>query len=144
TFAEHGVGVDRLHVIEAQATRGPIRAILQMADLYLDSFPYSGAVSITDPIAAGCPPVVKEGKTARCRQSAAMLREIGLDVLVTRSTDDYVTLATRLLQDISLRREMAEAVMDVAEQNLIAAPIGPMLGEVLARALADKLRATGG
>lgn len=141
-FAARGVGVDRLHVIEAQANRGPILSILQMADLYLDSFPYSGAVSITDPLIAGCPPIVKEGKTARCRQSAAMLREIGLDVLVTRSVDDYITLATRLLNDSSLRREMMEAVLDVAEQQIFISPLGGVVGEFLARALADKLRAS--
>jgi predicted O-linked N-acetylglucosamine transferase (SPINDLY family) len=141
-FAERGVGIDRLHVIEAQASRGPLLSILQLADLYLDSFPYSGAVSIIDPLSMGCPPVVKEGKTARCRQSAAMLREVGLDVLVTKSVDDYVTLVTRLLQDDSLRREITEAVKDVASQNIISTPVNPALGEMLARALADKLNAT--
>jgi hypothetical protein len=141
-FAERGIGVERLHVIEAQPNRGPILSILQMADLYLDSFPYSGAVSITDPLMAGCPPIVKEGKFARCKQSAAMLREVGLDVMVTRSVDDYVTLATRLLNDSSLRREMTEAVLDVADQQNFATPIGASVGEFLARALADKLRAS--
>jgi len=139
-FAEHNVGVERLHVIEPQQNRGPIQSILSLADLYLDSFPYSGAVSLTDPLSVGCPPVVKEGTTARCRQSAAMLREIGLDVLVTRSVEDYVTLATRLLQDGSLRREMAEAVAEVAVQNGFAAPIGNLVGEALLDALRSKLR----
>lgn len=139
-FAERGVGVERLHVIEPQPSRAPIQAILKLADLYLDSFPYSGAVSLTDPLSVGCPPVAKEGTTARCRQSAAMLREIGLDVLVARSVEDYVTLATRLLQDGSLRREMAEAVAEVAGQNGFAAPIGDLVGEALLRALNDKLR----
>ena len=41
------------------------------------------------------------------------MRDLGLDVLVTRSTEDYVTVINRLLQDHSLRREMAEAVRDV-------------------------------
>ncbi len=140
-FAEHNVSVDRLHVIEAQQTRGPIQAILALADLYLDSFPYSGAVSLTDPLTVGCPPVVKEGTTARCRQSAAMLREIGLDVLVTRSVDDYVTLATRLLHDGSLRREMAEAISEVAtSENGFHSPIGRSVGELLVSALQRKLR----
>ncbi len=140
-FAEYNVSVERLHVIEAQQSRAPIRSILKLADLYLDSFPYSGAVSITDPLSMGCPPVVKEGTTARCRQSAAMLREIGLDVLVTRSIDDYVTLATRLLQDDSLRHEMAEAVRDVASsENSFNASIGASVGDQLVNALERKLK----
>jgi predicted O-linked N-acetylglucosamine transferase (SPINDLY family) len=138
-FAEHNVSVDRLHVIEAQSTRGPIRAILRLADLYLDSFPYSGAVSITDPLAMGCPPVVKEGNTARCRQSAAMLRELGLDVLVAKSVDDYVALAARLLQDASLRREMSEAVSDAVTQGVFAKPMGDVVGDALIEALRKRL-----
>jgi predicted O-linked N-acetylglucosamine transferase (SPINDLY family) len=112
---------------------------LRLADLYLDSFPYSGAVSITDPLAMGCPPVVKEGNTARCRQSAAMLRELGLDVLVAKSVDDYVALAARLLQDASLRREMAEAVADAVTQGVFAKPMGDVVGDVLIEALRKKL-----
>ncbi|MDX2145647.1 MAG: hypothetical protein SFV19_20005 [Rhodospirillaceae bacterium] len=140
-FAEHDVAVERLHVIEAQRDRGPIHAILKLADLYLDSFPYSGAVSLTDPIAMGCPVVVREGHTARCRQSAAMLQELGLEVLVTQSTDDYVTLASRLLQDHGLRREMAEAMADIGGQSRMVSgsAIGHHVGDALLKALKRKL-----
>ncbi len=140
-FAERGVGIERLHVLEAQPNRAPILGVLKLADLYLDSFPYSGAVSLMDPLAMGCPPVVREGHTARCRQSAALLREIGLDVLVTRSTDDYVTVVTRLLQDHSLRREMAEAVLDVTKYaHLQETGIGQDVGNLLQSALKKKLK----
>ena len=108
-FAARGVGVDRLHVLETQPSRAPILGVLKLADLYLDSFPYSGAVSLIDPLTMGCPPIVREGHTARCRQSGALLREMGLDVLVTKSADDYVTVASRLLNDHALRREIGRA-----------------------------------
>lgn len=140
-FAARNVGIDRLHVLEAQASRAPILGVLKVADLYLDSFPYSGAVSLVDPLSVGCPPIVREGHTARCRQSAGMLRDLGLDVMVTRTTEHYVTLATRLLQDDSLRREMREAVADVARESGIAQErgIGDRVGDVLRAALEKKL-----
>ena len=140
-FAARGVGIDRLHVLEAQPDRSPILGVLKLADLYLDSFPYSGAVSLMDPLSMGCPPVVREGHTARCRQSAALLREIGLDVLVTRSTEDYVIVVTRLLQDHSLRREMCEAVADVTRYaHLQEKGIGQHVGDALIAALKKKLK----
>ncbi len=140
-FAERGVGIDRLHVLEAQPDRAPILGILKLSDLYLDSFPYSGAVSLMDPLSMGCPPVVREGHTARCRQSAALLREIGLDVLVTRSTEDYVTVVTRLLQDHSLRREIVEAVKDVTRHvRLQERGLGRHVGDLLIAALKKKLK----
>lgn len=138
-FAERGVGVDRLHVLESQPSRAPLLGVLKLADLYLDSFPYSGAVSLLDPLSVGCPPVVREGHTARCRQSAALLKEIGLDVLVTRSTEDYLTVVKRLLQDHSLRREIAEAVKEVSRTARLGSKgIGGAVGDVLLAALRKK------
>jgi hypothetical protein len=140
-FAERGIGVDRLHVLESQASRAPLLGVLKLADLYLDSFPYSGAVSLLDPLSVGCPPVVREGHTARCRQSAALLKEIGLDVLVTRSIEDYVTVVKRLLTDHSLRREIAEAVKEVARTAQLGANgIGGAVGDVLLAALKKKIK----
>ncbi|MGE4064735.1 MAG: hypothetical protein AB7E79_15335 [Rhodospirillaceae bacterium] len=140
-FAQRGIGVDRLHVLESQASRAPLLGVLKLADLYLDSFPYSGAVSLLDPLGVGCPPVVREGHTARCRQSAALLREIGLDILVTRSTEDYVTVAKRLLTDHSLRREIADAVREtVRHHHLGGKGIGDEVGEILLAGLRKKTR----
>ena len=140
-FAAHGVGVERLHVLETQPSRAPILGVLKLADLYLDSFPYSGAVSLIDPLTMGCPPIVREGHTARCRQSGALLREIGLDVLVTKSADDYVTVATRLLSDHPLRREMAEAVRDAAKSAALGANgMGSGVGDAMLAALKKKLK----
>jgi hypothetical protein len=66
---------------------------------------------------------------------------MGLDVLVTRSAEDYVTLASRLLQDHGLRREMAEAMADVAGQSRSASgsAIGHHVGDALLKALKRKL-----
>ena len=145
-FAEKGVAVDRLHVLEAQPSRGPILGILKLADLYLDSFPYSGAVSLIDPLTMGCPPVVREGHTAAAAaRSAALLREIGLEVLVTKSTDDYVTVVTRLLLDPTLRREMSEAVLEVSAHFKFGTGgatigLGNDVGDVLLAALRKKLK----
>jgi len=141
-FAERGIGVDRLHVLESQPSRAPLLGVLKVADLYLDSFPYSGAVSLVDPLSVGCPPVVREGQTARCRQSAAYLREIGLDVLVTRSTEDYLTVVKRLLQDHSLRREIRDAVLDVTRNARLGVKgVGGPIGDALLSALKKKLKA---
>ena len=141
-FASRGVGIDRVHVLEAQPSRAPILGVLQLADLYLDSFPYSGAVSLVDPLSVGCPPVVREGHAARCRQSSALLHEIGLDVLVTKSTDDYIKVVTRLLQDHGLRREMSEAIADIADHPALSSKIGigRYVGDALLTALKKKLK----
>lgn len=139
-FDEAGIPTERLRVLDAQPSRAPILGLLQTADLYLDSFPYSGAVSIAEPLLCGCPPVVLEGSTARCRQSAALLKEIGLDVLVTGSRDDYVAVAVRLIRDQELRSEMAQAVSEIAGRAGLghSDAIGDKVGAALWQAFTER------
>ena len=140
-FSESGINSARLHLLDTQPTRAPILGLLNLADVYLDSFPYSGAVSIIEPLVCGCPPVVLEGRTARCRQSAALLKEIGLDVLVTNSREDYVAVAVRLIRDEALRSEMAHAVKEMAERAGLghADSIGGPVGDALWQSFANRL-----
>lgn len=141
-----GLDVNRLHLLDAQPSRAPILGLLKLADLYLDSFPYSGAVSIIDPLLCGCPPVVLAGHTARCRQSAALLREIELEVLVTESPEDYVAVAVRLSQDEELRTEMAQAVEEMSTRAGLGKTdfMGGQVGRVLWDAYADRLPSSSG
>ena len=140
-FKAAGVNASRLHILEAQPSRAPIYGLLKLADIYLDSFPYSGAVSIIDPLLCGCPPVVLAGDTARCRQSAALLREIELDVMVTESRDDYVAVAARLSGDDSLRDEISQAVVEMADRAGLGRSdfMGREVGELLWQAFESRL-----
>jgi predicted O-linked N-acetylglucosamine transferase (SPINDLY family) len=94
-----GVDPSRLKLLPQQPTRAHIRAILQRADLYLDSFPYSGAVSIMDPLAAGLPMLLYQGHQARCRQSAGMHAEFGLPAVMADSRQAYEDMAVALSKD---------------------------------------------
>lgn len=136
-----GLDINRLHFLDAQPSRAPILGLLKLADLYLDSFPYSGAVSIVDPLLCGCPPIVLAGQTARCRQSAALLREIELEVLVTESHEDYISVAVRLSRDGELRNEMSQAVEEMATRAGLGKTdfIGGQVGRALWQAYAERL-----
>ena len=140
-LASADVNPDRVHFLDAQPARAPILGLLNMADVYLDSFPYSGAVSVIEPLICGCPPVVMQGQTARCRQSAALLREIGLDVLVTNKRDDYVAVAVRMARDEALRSEMSQAVKEMAQRAGLGLSdsIGRQVGDALRQAFASRL-----
>ena len=52
------------------------------------------------------------GAFMRGRQSAAMLRGIGVPELVAKSRDDYVGIATRLVQDRDWRAHLAARIRD--------------------------------
>jgi len=91
---------------------GPLfRGALAAADVVLDTLRWSGGNTSMDAFAAGAPVVTVDGRFMRGRQTAAMLRMMGLAELVASDPDDYVRLALAVARDRDrnrhLRRELA-------------------------------------
>jgi len=108
TLAAHGVNPDRAIVFDQLPSRADVKAVLQLADIYLDSFPFGGANSIVDAIEVGLPVVARESDWFRSRQGAAILRDVGLGDWVARSEADYLALAVRLAADSALRQSIRQ------------------------------------
>lgn len=71
----------------------------RVADLSLDTFPYTSHTTASDSLWSGCPLVALRGDTFAARVSASVLENCGLPELVTHSLDDYESLAFRLATD---------------------------------------------
>lgn len=121
-FAANGIPKSRVTLFSTFETRAAILGLLSEADIYLDSFPFSGAVSIVDPLLCDCPVVALEGVSARCRQSAGFLRGLGLDHMVTGTVDDYITRAVALGLDAGLRAHDAQRIRTARPPGFPAAP----------------------
>ncbi|WP_207460994.1 hypothetical protein [Azospirillum sp. SYSU D00513] len=113
-FRGHGVSPQRIRILAPLPSRNHIAAILRKADLYLDSFPYSGAVSMMDPIAAGCPVLLREGHAARNRQSTGLFREKGFGAVLTSTSSDYVEAAVRLASRPAELQALRSKALDMA------------------------------
>jgi predicted O-linked N-acetylglucosamine transferase (SPINDLY family) len=68
----------------------------KVADLFIDTFPYTGHTTTSDALWVGLPVVTKIGKSFASRVSASLLNAIGLSVLVTNSEKEYEDLAIEL------------------------------------------------
>jgi CRISPR-associated protein Csy1 len=79
-------------------------------DVMLDSLHWSGGNTSIDAIAAALPVVTRPGRLMRGRQSAAMLRAMGLDELVAVDLDDHVAKAVALGRDPQRREAIAERI----------------------------------
>jgi len=79
-----------LILLDTLANREDVKTVLQLADIYLDSYPYAGANSTVDLWEVGLPTVVREGNNLRSRQGAAILRDIRLFDLITDSEESYI------------------------------------------------------
>ncbi|MCM8738661.1 hypothetical protein M5E06_31620 [Azospirillum sp. A1-3] len=111
SMRQRGVPDGRIRLMRGIKNRLGVKEVLKNADVYLDSFPYSGANSNVDPLELGIPVVAKCGKTMRNQQGAAMLIDLELPELSTCSRSEYVELASRLGNDPDFRFAMREKIL---------------------------------
>ena len=83
----------------------------QLCDVMLDTLHWSGGNTSLDALAMGLPVVTLPGTLMRGRQSQAMLRILGLDELVAKDTDDYVSKAVSLGRDMDRRLSMRDRII---------------------------------
>jgi protein O-GlcNAc transferase len=85
----------------------------QLADLFLDTFPFNAGATASDALAAGLPLVTLCGEAFAARMAGSLLQAVGLPQLVTHSLADYQALALRLaLQPAALAELRTQLVHD--------------------------------
>jgi predicted O-linked N-acetylglucosamine transferase (SPINDLY family) len=108
--AARGVAPARL-VFAARARLDEHLARHRLADLFLDTLPYTAHTTGSDALWAGLPLLTCEGATFPARVAASLLRAAGLPELVTRSLEEYEALALRLATEparlAALRAQLA-------------------------------------
>ncbi|MGK7920986.1 MAG: methyltransferase domain-containing protein [Trichodesmium sp.] len=109
-FQQYGIDTKRLVIIKALPSKADIKKCLEIADIYLDSFPYGGATSLIDPLMLGLPPVVVEGNALRFRQASALLREIGMEELIVEGEKEYIDLAIKLANNLEFRQQKRQEI----------------------------------
>ncbi len=83
----------------------------RVADIALDSFPYTSHTTASDALWCGCPLVGLVGETFAARVSGSILSAAGLPELMTRSLAEYEAKAIALAQDQGLRLALAARIV---------------------------------
>lgn len=97
-LAAAGLPIERVELKAALAHREYLAAYEEI-DVALDTFPYNGGVTTLEALVMGRPVVTFAGATLISRQSAAILRAMGLQELIADGPDHYVRLAAELAAD---------------------------------------------
>ncbi len=87
------------------------------ADLMLDSYGWSGGITTLEAIAVGLPVITCPGTLMRGRHTYAMLRRMGLDLLIAPDLKSYEDLAVKLGSDLEFRHHMAQQIQQ--RRNLL-------------------------
>jgi predicted O-linked N-acetylglucosamine transferase (SPINDLY family) len=72
---------------------------LQICDLMLDTWPYTGHTTTSDAIYAGVPVLAVEGTSFPSRVSGGLLKAAGLELFIRKSIEDYIIFGTQFLSD---------------------------------------------
>lgn len=91
-FTRQGVEPERL-ILRGRSPHAQMLAEYGEVDIALDTFPYNGGLTSCECLWMGVPIVALEGERMIARQTAAMLRLLGLDDWVARTPEEYLDIA---------------------------------------------------
>jgi len=106
--AQEGIESDRLRFLELDDDEPTHRANLSIADVVLDTFPYTGATTTMETLWMGIPLVTRVGEQFASRNSYAMLRHAGVNMGIAHSAEEYVEWGVRFGLDLALREQVQE------------------------------------
>jgi CRISPR-associated protein Csy1 len=110
-LAPHGIARERRVHVLPQCGHDDYLRINRVCDAMLDTLHWSGGNTSLDALACGLPLVTLPGRFMRGRQSAGMLRLLGVDELIASDEDDYVRIAARLASDRAWRNALSERIV---------------------------------
>jgi len=97
-IASRGIDASRL-VFASRRAYAEYLALYQVADLFLDTWPYNAHTTASDALWAGCPVLTWLGDTFAGRVGASLLTAVGLPELIAPDLAGYVERAVALAGD---------------------------------------------
>jgi predicted O-linked N-acetylglucosamine transferase (SPINDLY family)/SAM-dependent methyltransferase len=109
-YAEQA-GIDRNRIIfNSRAVPAEYLARYQLADLFLDTYPFNAGTTASDALWAGLPLLTCAGQTFSSRMAGSLLRAVDLPQLITYNFEDYeekaVELANNPQRIASMKRQL--------------------------------------
>jgi len=90
-----GVNPDRL-IFAQRVPHAEHLARHELADLFLDTYPYNAHTTASDALWAGLPLITIQGSSFASRVASSLLTAVGLEELITQSNEQYEELAVNL------------------------------------------------
>jgi len=87
--------------------RAPFLDVMKVSDVMIDTLRWSGGNTTLDALSSGLPIVTLEGRYMRGRQTAAMLRILGVEELIAADADQYLALAQKVASETAYRSALA-------------------------------------
>ena len=90
-----------------------------LADIFLDTFPYTAHTTASDFIRLGVPLITLAGESFASRVAASILNEVNLNELVTKNKNDYQNIAIDIGNDKKKLKNLKEKLKgSISKSNL--------------------------
>jgi predicted O-linked N-acetylglucosamine transferase (SPINDLY family) len=118
-FAEYGLSANQLVILDPQPipNRADVKACYQIADIYLDSYPFAGTTSLIEPLQVSLPIITRQGNCFRSAMGAAMIQSLDIAGLVADSEESYIQLAVNLGINPTLRQQKSTEIRAKMQDN---------------------------
>jgi predicted O-linked N-acetylglucosamine transferase (SPINDLY family)/SAM-dependent methyltransferase len=118
-FSQYNIAADRLIIVDPHPVpnREEVKTYYQIADICLDSYPFSGTTSLVEPLQVGLPVVTRQGNSFRSAMGAAMIQSLGVSGLVANSEESYIQLAIALGNSPILCQQKAAEIQLAMDNN---------------------------
>ena len=91
----------------------------QLADLFLDTFPYGAHTTANEALFSGLPIVTIIGESFQSRVCSSLLSTVGLKELITNSYEEYENLAI----NIAKNPQKLQSIKDSLKMNIKNSPL---------------------
>lgn len=133
-FAARGMQLERYARFLPWLPKPQFQALLERADLALDTIGFSGFNTALQALECALPMVTREGSFLRGRLASGILRQLDLPELITTTEEEYVERAIALAGDAGARARLRAAI--TARRDSLYRDLAPI------RALEELLDAT--
>ena len=92
---------------------------IELADIFLDTFPYSAHTTASDFVRVGIPLITLKGESFASRVAASILNQVNLNELVTKNKNEYQKLAISIGTDNEKLKNLKEKLKEsISDSNL--------------------------
>lgn len=121
-FAAAGLERNRLRLLGPDKDLPSHLAQYREVDVALDPFPYHGTTTTCEALWMGVPVVSRIGRTHRSRVGLSLLQSVGLPECCASSDEEFVAIASRLIQSPLGRSMSRDALRQRMESSLLCDP----------------------
>lgn len=107
-----GVNSERIKFLPATKTEKEHRSVYQLADVFLDSYPYNGGTHNLEALWFNLPVVTHKGEQSFARMGYSFLQSVGIDEGIANNWDEYVTWGVRYGLELEFRNSIKQKLID--------------------------------